>query len=163
MGKLTLPQGGNHCYIKVVSCYGFSVSVDGTQNANRANPSNYVMDIYIYSSDGTASIGLEDWTAPAQGCYHYGFVQSSSIYTRGLTVFLCPDYTDPKNVCQIWMLSYKKHGKPLVIATCSGVGSSFDTSVQTVDSFLPNTGHISIRTASTLTDLTPISLTPLPA
>jgi hypothetical protein len=56
------------------------------------------------------------------------------------------------------MASYRKHGKPLVLATCSGNGS-FDTSIQTVDSFLPNTGHITIRTAQTLTDLTPVVLT----
>jgi hypothetical protein len=23
LGKLTLPQGGNHCYLKVLACYGF--------------------------------------------------------------------------------------------------------------------------------------------
>jgi hypothetical protein len=159
LGKLTLPQGGNHCYLKVIACYGFSVSADGTQNGLRANPSNYVMDVYIYSSDGTASIMLENWTAPnPQGCYHFGFAQSASLYTKGLTIFICPDPTDPKNICQIWMASYRKHGKPLVLATCSGNGS-FDTSIQTVDSFLPNTGHITIRTAQTLTDLTPIVLT----
>jgi hypothetical protein len=56
------------------------------------------------------------------------------------------------------MASYRKHGKPLVLATTSGNGS-FDTSVQRVDNFLPNTGHITIRLANTLTDLTPIVLT----
>jgi succinate dehydrogenase hydrophobic anchor subunit len=108
LGKLTLPQGGNHCYLKVIACYGFSVSADGTQNGLRANPSNYVIDIYIYSSDGTASIMLENWSAPnPQGCYHFGFAQSTSLYTRGIAVFICPDVTNPKNICEIWMASYR--------------------------------------------------------
>ena len=53
------------------------------------------------------------------------------------------------------MLSYRKHGKPLVLATTSGNGS-FDTSVQAVNTSLPSTGWITLRIAQNINNLTPI-------
>jgi hypothetical protein len=158
LGRLTLPQGGHHAYIKVLLCHGFAVSANGQQNGLRANPSNYTMDIYIYSSDGTSSIALESWgDANPPGCYHYGFAQSTTIFTKGLTVNLCPIRSDPKNLVEVWMLSHKKHGKPLILTSTTGNGN-FDTSFQREDSFLP-ADRITINTCQTLTDLTPILLT----
>ena len=116
------------------------------------------MDIYIYSSDGTSSIILEAWgdTNPP-GCYHFGFAQSIIIFTKGLAVYLCPIRSDPRNLVEVWLLSHKKHGKPLILATATGAGN-FDTSFHREQQFLP-ADRITINTCQTLTDLTPILLT----
>ena len=157
LGVLNLPQGGNHAWIKVVLTNGYTIA----DFYNRARPpQNYVLDIYIYSSNGGSGLGSYGVQPSGGGsdlCYHYGQVFCSTWYVAPLAVVLKPVTGDTYNMCEVWVQSHTKHGKPLITATV-GAGGNFITSTTgtTVDTL---SGIVKLPISAYLTNNLPAYIT----
>jgi hypothetical protein len=103
---------------------------------NRARPpQNYVLDIYIYSSNGGGGLGnygIQPSGGGADLCYHYGQVFCSTWYVAPLAVVLKPVAGDTYNMCEVWIQSHTKHGKPLITATVGAGGNFITTTTGTI-------------------------------
>jgi hypothetical protein len=155
IGTLVLPQGGHHAWIKVLLLNGMGVSNMIKGVAVRAR--NYVLDIYIYSSNGLTSIALQNSSQPNNGCFHHGQVFCSSLIMQPLGVALVPHATDP-DVCYIWVRSYTWHGTPLVVGVQTSIDGYFEPAPFTQSASLPAIGSVPLNISTLFTTSTPVGL-----
>ena len=153
---LNLPSGGNHANIHANLANGYAVGAnDATVNNTSWVTSNYALDIYIYSSNGTTRIfdtGSYPTGTTVRGCNFSGFATATcpSLNPTGggtnpLGVYLVPTQSDYLNQVDVWVGAYLYYGNPIVTVSMAIGGGSYDAT-PLCSQTLPNTGWINLET-----------------
>jgi hypothetical protein len=151
---LYLPQGGNHAWVKAILCNGWAV---GSSLYTPLNPTNFTLDIYIYSSNGYSKIQTSG-TSATKYCYHYGQVFCTTRNTGAPQVVIRPSNSDPEKACDIYVKSYIWHGHPLSMGIAGG-GGYFNSAVGGYSvSTLPITGYVDLPVSTIITNKIPVSV-----
>ena len=141
LGSLYLPQGGYSAWVKILGLgNGYSVSIPNSDN-QPAVPSNYSIDVYLYSSNNFAGMRLlgPNNQVPTLLAYHNGFCVSQAIGPTASAVYIVPDETRPEEVIQIWIRGCINQGVPFSMGIAGG-GGYYSPGISFVRDTLPERG-----------------------
>ena len=156
LGRLTLPQGGNHARILINLCYGYAFAALNVTQSNSWNTTNYTLEINLHSSNGykvlqsngsytyyvssrcldTGSVNDSMLYLTSPGIFYNGYVVASSPYTKPMDVYLAMT-DDPLNKIFVWIKSWPANGRPLYQVTQSA--GTFEASTDAL-AYVPSNG-----------------------